>query len=749
MPINAPDIEKEARKPREENQFRFVISVFMRRWVLIAVFAAVASIAFGLWGIWTHETKETWTASAKLRVVQSPYDQALLKDLLMPNTPKNTAKVAIERIDIQEIARDVVRAMVQEDLAAGQEWANLTDEQYEDTASRIAGSLLIEPEEGGDDTRAIAVTATGPVEAEVRRTAELAARAFIQRNRQKLDEGEEQIRGFVQEQLNKLEDKLEKKESEEWQFRKEMGFRTHDQVIEKMTKWREELAEAETSREELRARLSKTEAELKSKNEQLPGALGQVTDSVVNELLGELDELLREQLVTSIQWTDEYPPLQELKEDIEEKKQAVLAAVRKLDEGMEGGTTLWTQRQDLRRKYFQIQLDMVALDVRTATIDSLLAKRVEELPDLTEKGLAHKKLEREVDAARENLDRWVTKELEMAAVMQQRSGEVVRGGDVGASSIITGDISLWINFVIGGIVGFVFGFGLCMMLELMDTSIRSIEDVTEYIGLEVIGAIPKMRFGRGKGGRRRGNFVDITDDEQIHACIVTQHDPKSPISEAYRTLRTNFQFATIQQRPKTMMITSAVPGEGKTTTAVNMAVTLADTGVRVLLVDTDLRRPHVHHVLRMERGVGIADVLREDLDCHSVIRQTRVENLWMVSSGRVPPNPSELIGSDKMRHLMAELGNEFDLVICDAPSVLVVTDPVLLARDVDTVALVVSANNARRETVVRANKLLETANAHVAGVVLNGLEATRRHYYYYYYYYDDAPTHRQRKWYHL
>jgi len=307
----------------------------------------------------------------------------------------------------------------------------------------------------------------------------------------------------------------------------------------------------------------------------------------------------------------------------------------------------------------------------------------------------------------------------------------------------------WANLAIGGLVGLVGAFAIAMMAELNDTSIRNIEDVTSYIQLEVIGTIPKMRFGKPRGSRtKRATYVTTVDESQIDACIVTQHDPKSPISEAYRTLRTNFQFATIQMHPKIMMVTSAVPGEGKTTTVVNMAVTFADRGMRTLIVDTDMRRPNVHRVLRMDRGPGLADVLRDGVPTAEVIRETRIDNLWMVSSGRVPPNPSELISSDRMGELLAEFRGQFDAIICDAPSVLVVTDPVLLSSNVDTCVIVVSANFARRETVQRAKKLLTTANGHIAGVVLNGLETTRRHYYYYYYYYEDGGR-VQRKWYHF
>jgi capsular exopolysaccharide synthesis family protein len=420
-----------------------------------------------------------------------------------------------------------------------------------------------------------------------------------------------------------------------------------------------------------------------------------------------------------------------------------------MDRGADGGSAVWKEREDLRQRYRQVQLELIALDIRTQTIQKLLRDRREDLPELADLDFEHQRLERALEKLRTEFDKLLDIELELRTSMDRGKGQLERQMGVSVESVSGKDTNVAATVAIGGLVGLLAGLGLAIMVEMNDTSIHSIEDVAEYIGLEVIGTIPRMRFGRGSGRRRRGDFVPITDEDQIHACIVTQHDPKSPVSEAYRTLRTRFQLATIQQKPKTVVVTSAVPGEGKTTTAVNMAVTFADSGMRVLLVDTDLRRPNVHHVLRMERGPGLADLLREDLDPHSIIRPTRVDNLWMASSGRVPPNPSELIGSDKMRRLMRDFGEEFDIVICDAPSILVVTDPVLLATDVDSVVLVVSVDWARRDTIAHAKKLLETANASLSGVVLNGLAASRRHYYYYYYYYEDAGAYQQRKWYHL
>jgi capsular exopolysaccharide synthesis family protein len=248
-----------------------------------------------------------------------------------------------------------------------------------------------------------------------------------------------------------------------------------------------------------------------------------------------------------------------------------------------------------------------------------------------------------------------------------------------------------------------------------------------------------MRFSgtRKKNRGRQAYIVNTEEAPQVDPSIVTQHDPKSPVSEAYRSLRTNFQFATLQHEPKAIMVTSSVPAEGKTTTTVNFAVTMADLGKRVVVVDTDLRRPNVHHALRMPREKGLADVLRGQCTLAEAIRPTVTPNLWMISSGRVPPNPSELIGGEAMAKTMESLKEQFDLVVCDAPSTLVVTDPIVLAAQVDSVLLVIAANRAGRETIQRAIKVLDTAKTPIAGVVLNGIKATARHYYYYYYYYDE------------
>ena len=751
MAQDTPPIDQQAAQSRE-HQLRFVINVLTSRWRLVSAFALVSCLVYGTAGMLKQERPHgTFQAQAKILVKQSFWDMDVLKGLGgTPLTPLD-APAIVKRTSLQRLCEKVVRALVQQDIAEGKLLSGLsTDAEYAAKAVELQDKITLTAPDAQSGVITIDVAKCANRD-EAMHIADFAARVFVEENRQLQAEEDQKTYEAIRVRLQKLQQDLYAAEGAEWEFKKQMGFQTYGKVGDEMAKIYQELNEKKALKTETQTKLAEIEEELKRNGSLLPEALGNVTDAVITQMLAELDKLLQEQLNMSVIYNSEYPGLKEKADEIAEKKQAVLEAVKKVDETVGDGTNVWKQRQNMYRQQLELRLNLTGMEIRMAALQRMLEDMIPKIPELANKNMEFERLVKEAQHTRDQFNKLREKEFDIRTALGRDAGHVERHESVMASALPARAVGvrMWMNFVIGGLVGFAVGFGLAVMLEIMDTSIRSIEDVASYIGLEVIGTIPRMRFGKPKGGRpRKGTYVPHVSEQQVDACIVTQHDPKSPISEAYRTMRTNFQFATIKNKPKTVMITSAVPGEGKTTTAVNMAVTMADRGIRVLLVDTDLRRPNVHRVLKMERGPGLADVLRDDLDIHSVIRETTIENLWIISSGRVPPNPSELIGSDRMLRIMQQLGSEFDLVICDAPSILVVTDPVLLATYVDTVAIIVSVNNARRETVQRAYKLLQAANAHVAGVILNGLEATRRHYYYYYYYYDDGAR-KQRRWYHF
>lgn len=749
--IDTPQIRDTPKDAVAENQFRFVQRVLMDHWMLLSagtLIGAVLAAAFFLFQM--ERTVPLYQSRSDLFIKQPGWQEGLYRASGRAPLFPMDAESLVNQTAGAEYYREIARAQVQMDLSArGAASGIATQEEINAKANELRTKIALTPIKDRQRIEVQAAHCATPAEAE--QLSDLAARVFIEMVQQiRLDEGGEQHAAILS-KLEELRQSLFEAVTREWNYKEQTGFRNYGSIDEDMAKMFDEIEVLKVTREETQAKLEELDVKLAQNASDLPEAMDNVTQGVVDKLFDELDTLLQQKLTMSAVYQPEYPPLQELEFEIEEKQGTILDAIEQMESGA-GGSGAWQRRQQIYSQQMDLRLALTANEIRASSIERMLQEMIPEIPELANRNLEYEQLTQETASIREQFNRVQQQERDLRTAMRHGSGQIERVDSVKRASLMpinTGPKSIWVNTLIGALIGFIAVFAFAMMLEINDTSIRSIEDVHTYIGLDVIGTIPKMRFGKPRGGRRRrATYVSTANEEEIDACIVTQHDPKSPISEAYRTLRTNFQFATLASKAKSVMVTSAVPGEGKTTTAVNLAVTMADRGMRVLIVDTDLRRPQVHRVLRMERGPGLSDILRYGADYRSVIRKTRIDRLSIISSGRVPPNPSELIGSNSMQTLMARLGEEFDLIICDAPSVLVVTDPVLLATQVDTAIMVVSTNNARRETVVRANELLATANVNVAGVVVNGLETTRRHYYYYYYYYDDGTANR-RKWYHF
>jgi len=218
------------------------------------------------------------------------------------------------------------------------------------------------------------------------------------------------------------------------------------------------------------------------------------------------------------------------------------------------------------------------------------------------------------------------------------------------------------------------------------------------------------------------------------AGLITETDPKSPASEAYRALRTNIQFAGLDQPCRSIVVTSAAAGEGKTTSVANFGVVAAQGGSRVCLVDSDLRRPVLHRLFGLDNASGLTTALLEDLPFGDLAQATRVPNLWVLPSGPLPPNPAELVGSKRMREALQQAVSKFDLVLCDSPPVIAVADGVALAAQCDGVILAIRVGTVAHDVIRRAVEQIEAVKGKILGVLLNNVDLTRDGYYYYYRY---------------
>jgi capsular exopolysaccharide synthesis family protein len=240
--------------------------------------------------------------------------------------------------------------------------------------------------------------------------------------------------------------------------------------------------------------------------------------------------------------------------------------------------------------------------------------------------------------------------------------------------------------------------------------------------------------------------MEVSHDRQGQGKeLILDHHPLSIIAESYRSLRTSLLLSRAAERPRSLLFTSATRHEGKTATAVNTAIMFAQSGLRTVLIDADLRRPRCHKILSMEKDLGLTEILTGHVEAEAVIRATSTENFFFLSSGSLPPNPAELLGSNKMREVIEDLSAKFDCVIFDSPPVLPVTDAVLLARNVDGVVLIVDSQNTAKQLIREVRSKLVNFHAKILGVVLNRVDTQRGGYAQYYshytnYYNEDAPS---------
>ena len=287
---------------------------------------------------------------------------------------------------------------------------------------------------------------------------------------------------------------------------------------------------------------------------------------------------------------------------------------------------------------------------------------------------------------------------------------------------------LWLNVLFAAVTGIGIAVAVIFLMEHLDQSIRSGDQMMERTGLLPLASVPSWSVAK----RSEKELAALQKD--------------SALSEPYRTLRTNILFSNIDRRLRTIAVTSALPKEGKSRTAANLSIALAAAGHRTLLIDCDFRRPVQHKLFGRIRNVGLADVMLGDsIEAEAIGRVDQVPNLWLLSSGPTPPNPSELLGSARMRELLARLADNFSHVVIDTPPVNVVADALVLGSYTDATLVVVDYGRSRYPTVRSARESLQRVGARVLGGVLNKVP-TREGYGYYYYNYSEngKPSRHQR-----
>jgi succinoglycan biosynthesis transport protein ExoP len=360
-------------------------------------------------------------------------------------------------------------------------------------------------------------------------------------------------------------------------------------------------------------------------------------------------------------------------------------------------------------------------------LKAALEAQKQEALELDQKAIAYGVLEREVESNKriytELLQR--TKETSVTEKLETSNIRIIDRATIPTYPIAP---RKKLNIFLAMIIGSVMGTALAFFFEYLDNSIKTPEDVKQYLDIPFLGFIPKVSSEDISSHAASKHSVDT----------IVAMEPRSTASEAYRSLRTNVMFSSLERGP-ILLVTSAGPTEGKSITVANLGITMAQSGSKTLIIDCDLRKPRMHKIFKVSGSEhGLTDMIANfgKNGTRITVKRTKIENLDLIPCGKIPPNPSELLGSERTKILLEALAKKYDKILLDSPPVNVVTDPVVLSQIAGGVIMIIRAGETRRDVVRRAREQLRDVGAHILGGVLNSVDIQKDNYYYYSYYHN-------------
>ena len=578
------------------------------------------------------------------------------------------------------------------------------------------GQEIVTQREG--DTNIIRITATSDQPEMAEKTANSVANAYRLENIMTRNRLVMESRGFVEEQLAGLEKQLNKAEEALRAFREREGqVFLNDEAraaLETFTKLEEQHNDVMRRRAEGERQISV----LDRSDAVIGNQTGRIFTEEQNALLTILNQrlldLIQERNTLLINYTTDHPQVREQQKKIDNVKGEMVLELRaKLKTMQDREATLVDQRDRYRSRYLQFPRAAIEMS----------------------------RLERDVKVNADLLATLKAKHQEL----QIKSAERIEEVTIVAPAIIpTAPINspnTGLNLMVGSLMGVFLGIVIAFARESFDTSIGTIEGVEEFLKVPVLGVIPQFNNEEMEEATRAALPADASAlDVENFSKLICLIDPKSVLSESLRSLRTNIQFASMDRKVKSILFTSAGLGEGKSTCVTNLAITLAQEGQRVLLVDADLRRPIVHQRLGLDRVPGLADALVGSTSWRSHVRSATdlmlgpmgadrvmstpgLDNLHILTSGSEVDNPNEFLNMNKIKTLVNEMNEEYDLVLFDTPPILPVTDAVAFSSRVDGTILVYQVGRISRNALKRAKFLLDHAQANVMGIVLTNVKS--------------------------
>jgi capsular exopolysaccharide synthesis family protein len=703
-------------EPAFVHELRGYLAVLHKRRALVATCVVVSLIVAVLYN---YTTRPLYQANVQIRIDRESPDILPNKQLMnIPITPdyllteyqllagRELAERAVEELDLQKSDEFQTGPLVSpwerlQKQFLGRTPAALTDSDGIPLSPAIAAfrsRLTIEPIAGSRLVN-IHFTAYNPQIAA--RAANTLAKLYILQSQEIRSNTSNEATGWLSDRLKEQQAQLDKAEHALQEYREREGILNADEKQEiagqKMSSISAAILTARTQRiakESLLAQIrTLTPAQLATSSAvaNLPG---------VAALRLQRAELLREQARLTETLGERHPEMVRNRTEIRALDDKIAAEIE---------TAIRT-----------VEAEALAAREQEGVLQASLEVAKRETFDLNRKSIQYGVLKREVDSNQEILRGLLTrsKQSGLEGELTQSNIRIVEEADVPRAPLWPQKTR---NYELALMMGLGLGIGLCLLFEHLDNTFKTPDDVKQHLGLPFLGMVPDVsQRSRGANAPRPSPLI--------------LRSPKSAVAEAYRVLRTNLIFSTADRTGHVLAISSANPGEGKTTTVANLAASLAINGSRVLAVDADLRRPTMHQHFGLAKTPGLSDLIVGKCRPSEAIHKTQFGGLQVLPCGYVPPNPTELLGSASLREIIAALRTHYDWILIDTPPILAMADTAVLCPLVDGVAIVVGAEQSTRPAVQRSVDQIKSVNGRMLGVILNKVNFERNSYYYGQYY---------------
>jgi capsular exopolysaccharide synthesis family protein len=717
------------------------LGIVRRRWLLIAL---VAVVALGVSAFVTLRTTKVYRATATVRIeAQAP---RVLGDNV-ENVVEMGAGAFWSNIEYYETqykiiaSRDVaLRVVKQHQLNEDPAFLGVPPEAraafkpatFEVAAGTLQGMLTVEPIK---DSRLalIHIDDTDPKRAQM--LANAVAAAYVDKNLESMLKSTVDAVDWLSSQLDDAKTKLSNSEEALLAYKRQheiLSISLEDKqnlIAAQMTETAQRLTAARARRIELQARKGAIDKAARVEDPLAIPIEALNNNGLIQQLKQKYTELAQQQGELSERYGEKFPKILELNAKMEQIRRDIA--------------------REAHNVVASVDSELEAARNTESGLNAALEELKDQAQDLAEKEIPYNGLAREA-----------TNNTKVYEMLLGRSGEAdlsrllrVNNVDVLDAALLPGApikprVSL--NLALALVIGLLLGVGLAVVLEFMDRTIKTQDDL-EALGMPFLGIVPSIDTsttqgggyyekggGRKHGRGKRRQLVAIDGDAEINYDNYVHDFPKSQVAESMRSIRTNLLFMATDRELRRLLVTSPSPQEGKTTVAANLAIVMAQSGSRVLLVDTDMRRPRVHKAFGIERPrVGLSTMVLGESDAASSIRRTNVPNLDVLVCGPTPPNPSELIHTEAFQRVVDDVSSRYDRVIFDSPPIGVVTDAAILSKMVDGTVIIVKSLHTTRDAAKHAVGVLRDIDSPILGAVLNDLDLFNKkygkHYYYYYY----------------